>query len=1097
MFVLPLLVMGMLGGIGVDRASATPVPVAAYSFDEGSGEMARDSAGNHDGRIHGAGWAEGKYGSALEFDGEDDIVTVPASEALDFAEGFTLEAWVRPSEAHSWASLIAKEDGGESPPFSYLLYGQGGGEAPVVYMAGGESELTHNDGETGLPLSAWSHLAVTSDGEHSRIYIDGELDSVGPALPVKPTNGPLQIGGNEVFGEHFAGRVDDVRLYDEPLGAEEIEEDEETPVEPGSYPEPAAAYSFDEAEGETAHDEVGGHDGAIHGAGWAEGKYGSALEFDGEDDIVTVPASEGLDFTEGFTLEAWVDPSEAHSWASLIAKEDSTEALPFSYLLYGQGGGEAPVIYMAENEASFTHNDGETGLPLNTWSQLAVTSDGEHSRIYINGSLDSVGPALPVKATSGAVQIGGNEIFGEHFAGRIDEVHLYGEVLGNGEIEEDRETPLEASPSEEPVAAYTFDEGEGAVAHDAFEAHDATVEGAKWAEGKYGSTLEFDGENDCVTIPAATDLELRDEFTLEAWVNPQSSQEEAPIFFKEAEGGAYGYSLYAGATGSGKAEGFVADESEAVSTANASEALPANTWSHVALTSDGETLSLYVNGTLADSSSAGLARRSAGPLEIGCNQAGEAFFEGRIDEVRLYSRALEEAEIKRDKNSDYTPPEVVLSGGLTEGVSEGTESYPLKVVATDGEAGKPQAGVKRIQIDVDGEFVKSVKETCSEGNCSLNLEWTYKTSTYSPEEPHEVSIFVEDQGGEVEYKVIALPVPDGDVPACKPLGGETVSTPSETESLPGGGVLETYNGDDGVAYSFPRPPEGFEPVMASAEELSEYGFPPRPTGPKALETWEANMEAVKTVEPSGVCTEITESNLKNAPNWSGFIATGPPHTDNWAAVNGEYLQVKGHKKPSCPGGTEASWVGLGGLNNPDRLIQIGTRIEYNGHLGAFFNALIKKKVEQADFQIKNFPVSRGDEIAVTAAYEAYAERINLSIENKTTGQFLPVRPEEEKLLEGTPPSEFYDGSTAEFIDEREYNVVTEELSGLTNFGTVHWTGLRVAPPLGDAQTIGEVPHGRTKMRPTGGPTLAAPEVLRKDGESFADHWLHCEPDVPS
>ena len=162
--------------------------------------------------------------------------------------------------------------------------------------------------------------------------------------------------------------------------------------------------------------------------------------------IVTIPASEDLNFTEGFTLEAWVDPSEVHNWSSLIAKEDGSESPPFSYLLYGQGGGEMPVIYMAEDESELTHNDGETPLPTNTWSHLAVTSDGEHSRIYINGELDSVGPALPVKATSGPLQIGGNEVFGEHFAGRIDEVRLYGEVLDAGEIEEDRDTGLSPAP---------------------------------------------------------------------------------------------------------------------------------------------------------------------------------------------------------------------------------------------------------------------------------------------------------------------------------------------------------------------------------------------------------------------------------------------------------------------------------------------------------------------------------------------------------------------------------------------------------------------------------------------------------------------------
>ena len=178
----------VISALTAGSALATPAPTAALSFDENEGEIAHDSAGSHDGTIHGAAWTEeGKYGAALEFDGEDDHVTIPDSEDLDFTEGFTLEAWVRPSEAHNWSSVIAKEDTSEALPFGYLLYAQGGGEVPVLYMAEDESEYTHNEGETPLPANAWSHLAVTSDGEHSRIYVDGELDSVGPALPVKAT----------------------------------------------------------------------------------------------------------------------------------------------------------------------------------------------------------------------------------------------------------------------------------------------------------------------------------------------------------------------------------------------------------------------------------------------------------------------------------------------------------------------------------------------------------------------------------------------------------------------------------------------------------------------------------------------------------------------------------------------------------------------------------------------------------------------------------------------------------------------------------------------------------------------------------------------
>ena len=81
----------------------------------------------------------------------------------------------------------------------------------------------------------------------------------------------------------------------------------------------------------------------------------------------------------------------------------------------------------------------------------------------------------------------------------------------------------------EPVAALSFDEGKGSTARDSANLHDATIHGAEWTEGKYGSALEFNGEGDYLSIPDSDDLDFTNEFTLEAWVKPQGAQNQAPV----------------------------------------------------------------------------------------------------------------------------------------------------------------------------------------------------------------------------------------------------------------------------------------------------------------------------------------------------------------------------------------------------------------------------------------------------------------------------------------------------------------------------------------------------------------------------------------
>jgi hypothetical protein len=88
----------------------------------------------------------------------------------------------------------------------------------------------------------------------------------------------------------------------------------------------------------------------------------------------------------------------------------------------------------------------------------------------------------------------------------------------------------------------------------------------------------------------------------------------------------------------------------------APQAIPLYTWSYLAATYDGETLSLYVNGqAVASQSVTGNIIPSVGPLRLGGNQVFGEFFVGTLDDVRVYSRALSQAEIIRDMNTPVEP----------------------------------------------------------------------------------------------------------------------------------------------------------------------------------------------------------------------------------------------------------------------------------------------------------------------------------------------------------------------------------------------------------------------------------------------------------
>jgi hypothetical protein len=206
------------------------------------------------------------------------------------------------------------------------------------------------------------------------------------------------------------------------------------------------------------------------------------------------------------------------------------------------------------------------------------------------------------------------------------------------------------------VAAYSFNAGAGTIAADVSGAgNTGTLNGATWtASGRYGSALTFNGTNNQVTVNDANSLDVTTGMTMEAWVYPTVAPSGwRGIVIKEGPSTAL-YHLHASSSRSNRpATGvFVAGKDRNLF---GSTRLTANTWVHLAATYDGTTQRLYVNGAeVASRAQSGAIQTSANPLRIGGSTFGE-YFQGRIDEVRIYNRALSVVEIQNDMNTPLGP----------------------------------------------------------------------------------------------------------------------------------------------------------------------------------------------------------------------------------------------------------------------------------------------------------------------------------------------------------------------------------------------------------------------------------------------------------
>ena len=198
---------------------------------------------------------------------------------------------------------------------------------------------------------------------------------------------------------------------------------------------------LDESAGATAFTDISGNgnDGACLGntcpTAGVGGHIGTALQFDGVDDYITIPDDPTLDLTL-FTVGAWVMPTEAKdNWQPIIIKE-TNEVEGRNYGLYIHPVGmRAHFSFQANDCVSYQSYDSVGALILNQWNHVLMTYDGAHFKLYLNGLLDSnIDIVSSVCQNNASVKIGGVPGAYTRFVGRIDDVVVYNHALSGDQV---------------------------------------------------------------------------------------------------------------------------------------------------------------------------------------------------------------------------------------------------------------------------------------------------------------------------------------------------------------------------------------------------------------------------------------------------------------------------------------------------------------------------------------------------------------------------------------------------------------------------------------------------------------------------------------
>ncbi len=644
-----------------------------WKLDEGSGTSAADSSTNaNTGTLtNGPTWTTGQIGSAVDFDGTNDYITMGDQSIHEGMAMMALSGWIKMDALPASNYFVITKS---SAIGQYRLAISSTGMPTFVVATTNNawySSGTTASGTTALTTSAWTHLLGTYDGQYVRLYVNGVLVGAGS----QAISGNIVSSTSEFrlsydsYGNYFNGQIDEVRLYSRALSADEVADLYRLTSPTGVDTSLKGYWSFNgqDISGTTAYDRSGaGNTGTLtNGPTVTPGKVGQALSFDGSDDEVSIADVASLRPESGsWSVALWAKPSNIDQNSGLVSKRQPSGSYEqWGVVVCGDDNcsinGKKVSFLMRQDGSNYRYFLTSNNVADGNWHHIvAVANSGSGTlKLYIDGLdvqgvLSSAG-SWPTINNTDAMRIGSSNTTG-YFAGPIDEVRVYNTALTAAQIQslyqqgQSDEVNTGASQAQgtgrldSGLAGYwKMDDGSGTSATDSStNANTGTLtNGPTWTTGQIGGAVSFDGVDDYVAI--GTTLTSTSAITVAAWVNASSSVDGMAIF--------------------GNINGQLGSDRQCLMYDNAGTnniyfgnvvinyqltgSLGTGTWHHVVFSNSGTTNRLYLDGAkVAENSAGALTSANEGNLNIGsCN--GGNFFAGTIDEARVYHRQLSSDEV--------------------------------------------------------------------------------------------------------------------------------------------------------------------------------------------------------------------------------------------------------------------------------------------------------------------------------------------------------------------------------------------------------------------------------------------------------------------
>lgn len=528
-----------------------------------------------------------------------------------------------------------------------------------------------------------------------------------------------------------------------------------------------AYWTFDEGMGSTAYDSAGNNDGTLNGATWTAGRIENALDFDGANDFVSVPANPSLDFSHSYTISAWLKPTENPSHAMV-------------WFGYHGGVPYGPNYYRSIHFRMYPNGQIRCGLygdALNTtsgivtfgeWNHIVYSYDygTEKASIIVNNQLVVSGTLEPYVGGLRTATIGKWDVdfqSQENFDGLMDEFMVYGralsaeeiqqlylleipellgiEIIGSDQAAESFPTPYKAiayyddnSTREVTASANWFVEPVamanitgGVLTAEKIDLPTVVTIKAQYSQGENGqqaekqvsilpicpggSALKYDGVNDYIKLPSILNP-AESSFSAFAWVRLDTKSTAYQAILQQEDEDTY----HPGRTWLFRGP----DDTLRCSIGGNLTISPVpvfstpSQWVHVGVMYDGQTVNLYANGQWVASSTK-QAETCMGEMLIGAPKSPQNplnFWNGLIDDVRIYDRVISVEEVQVLMHTRPTMDDPALVGYWSFDEGQGQTAADWSAYSNHGTLGSSP--------DEDGSDPVWVASDAPVGICTLD-----------------------------------------------------------------------------------------------------------------------------------------------------------------------------------------------------------------------------------------------------------------------------------------------------------------------------------------------------------------------------------------